>query len=130
MEVVSLEALIRFSDEKMQKVPLFDSEKYFCDLYCLRLGQDQRVHAHAESDKIYVVVRGSGLFHIGGEAILIVGAVHKEREGVSPGVVHAGHRLESFLAGQGVVSASSRAGHGGRFGRGGKCGSHLRILGA
>ena len=67
MEVVNLESLAGFSDEKMQKIPLFDSEKYFCDLYCLRPGQDQRVHTHKESDKIYVVVRGSGLFHIGGE---------------------------------------------------------------
>ncbi|HZI50239.1 MAG TPA: cupin domain-containing protein [Terriglobia bacterium] len=67
MEVVNLESLVVFSDEKMQKIPLFDSARYFCDLYCLRPGQDQRVHTHAESDKIYVVVRGSGLFHIGGE---------------------------------------------------------------
>jgi len=67
MEVISLESLVRFSDEKMQKVPLFDSEKYFCDLYCLRPGQDQRIHTHSESDKIYLVVKGSGLFHIGGE---------------------------------------------------------------
>lgn len=67
MEIVDLEALARFSADKMQKVPLFDSEKYFCDLYCLRPGQDQRVHTHQESDKIYVVVRGAGTFHIGGE---------------------------------------------------------------
>ena len=67
MEVVNFESLVRFSDEKMQKIPLFDSEKYFCDLYCLRPGQDQRVHTHPESDKIYVVLRGSGSFHIGGE---------------------------------------------------------------
>jgi quercetin dioxygenase-like cupin family protein len=67
MEVITLESLVRFSDEKMQKVPLFDSEKYFCDLYCLRPGQDQRIHTHSESDKIYLVVNGSGLFHIGGE---------------------------------------------------------------
>ena len=67
MEVVNFESLVRFADEKMQKVPLFDSEKYFCDLYCLRPGQDQRIHTHSESDKIYLVVRGSGLFHIGGE---------------------------------------------------------------
>ena len=51
----------------MQKIPLFDSPKYFCDLYCLKPGQDQRVHSHADSDKIYVVVRGKGLFHIAGE---------------------------------------------------------------
>jgi mannose-6-phosphate isomerase-like protein (cupin superfamily) len=67
MEVVNFESLVRFSDEKMHKIPLFDSGNYFCDLYCLTPGQDQRVHTHAESDKIYVVVRGSGSFHIGGE---------------------------------------------------------------
>ena len=67
MQVLNLESLVRFSGDKMQKVPLFDSEKYFCDLYCLKPGQDQRVHTHEESDKIYVVIRGTGLFHIGGE---------------------------------------------------------------
>jgi mannose-6-phosphate isomerase-like protein (cupin superfamily) len=67
MEVVDLESLVRFSDGKMLKLPVFDSEKYFCDLYCLRPGQDQRVHTHQESDKIYVVLRGKGSFHIGGE---------------------------------------------------------------
>ena len=67
METRRLDSLVRFSDEKMQKIPLFDSSKYFCDLYCLKPGQDQRVHSHAESDKIYVVLRGEGLFHIAGE---------------------------------------------------------------
>ena len=67
MEVRNLEELVRFSDEKMQKLPLFESAKYFCDLYCLRPGQDQRVHSHAESDKIYLVLRGRGVFHIAGE---------------------------------------------------------------
>jgi len=67
MEVRRIEDLIRFSDEKMQKVQLFDSTKYFCDLYCLKSGQDQRIHSHAESDKIYLVLRGKGRFHIAGE---------------------------------------------------------------
>jgi quercetin dioxygenase-like cupin family protein len=67
MEVRSIGDLVRFSDDKMQKVPLFDSAKYFCDLYCLKPGQDQRVHSHADSDKIYFVLRGKGLFHIAGE---------------------------------------------------------------
>ena len=67
MEVRRLQDLIRFSDDKMQKLPVFDSTKYFCDLYCLRPGQDQRIHSHAESDKIYVVLRGKGSFHIAGE---------------------------------------------------------------
>ena len=67
METQNIDELIRFSEDKMQKIPLFDSEKYFCDIYCLRPGQDQRIHSHAESDKIYIVLRGSGLFHIAGE---------------------------------------------------------------
>jgi quercetin dioxygenase-like cupin family protein len=67
MEVRTFRDLIRFSDEKMQKLPVFDSPKYFCDLYCLKTGQDQRIHSHAESDKIYVVLRGKGSFHIAGE---------------------------------------------------------------
>ena len=67
MEVRKIDDLIRFSDEKMQKLPVFESPKYFCDLYCLKPGQDQRIHAHAESDKIYFVLKGRGVFHIAGE---------------------------------------------------------------
>ena len=51
----------------MQKISLFDSAKYFCDLYCLKPGQDQRIHSHAESDKIYFVLQGKGSFCIAGE---------------------------------------------------------------
>jgi mannose-6-phosphate isomerase-like protein (cupin superfamily) len=93
MEIVDFESLVRFADEKMQKVPLFDSEKYFCDLYCLRPGQDQRVHSHSESDKIYVVVRGSGSFHIGGEEReLNSGQAVIARPGEAHGVRNAGEQ--------------------------------------
>jgi quercetin dioxygenase-like cupin family protein len=67
MELRTVADLVRFSDEKMQKIPLFDSPRYFCDLYCLQSGQDQRVHSHRDSDKIYFVLRGKGWFRIGGE---------------------------------------------------------------
>jgi mannose-6-phosphate isomerase-like protein (cupin superfamily) len=67
MEVMRVDDLVRFSVEKMQKLPVFESPKYFCDLYCLKSGQDQRIHTHAESDKIYFVLRGRGMFHIAGE---------------------------------------------------------------
>ena len=67
METRNVDDLIRFSQEKMQKIPLFDSKNYFCDLYCLRPGQDQRIHNHPESDKIYFVLRGEGVFHVAGE---------------------------------------------------------------
>jgi quercetin dioxygenase-like cupin family protein len=67
MEIRNVHDLVRFSDEKMQKIPLFDSPRYFCDLYCLSTGQEQRIHSHEESDKIYFVLRGEGSFHIAGE---------------------------------------------------------------
>jgi quercetin dioxygenase-like cupin family protein len=91
MELVNLESLVRFSDEKMQKAPLFESEKYFCDLYCLKPGQDQRIHTHEGSDKIYVVMRGAGLFHIAGEErVLETGQAVVARPGEAHGVKNDG----------------------------------------
>ncbi len=58
---------ISFSDGKMKKNSLFDSGRMFYDVYCLLPGQSQKVHAHDDSDKVYYVVEGSGLFTVGGE---------------------------------------------------------------
>ncbi len=79
------EAARRFDAGKMQKVALFASERFLLDLYCLEPGQSQRPHAHDGSDKVYLVVQGTGSFRIGeeqarlsaGEAVL-----------ASPGEVH------------------------------------------
>ena len=49
----------RFADEKMQKVNLFETERMFCDIYCLQPGQAQKVHAHAGADKVYFVLQGT-----------------------------------------------------------------------
>jgi quercetin dioxygenase-like cupin family protein len=57
----------RFAAEKMQKVVLFDSERCFCDLYCLAPGQSQRVHSHAGSDKVYYVLSGRATIQVGDE---------------------------------------------------------------
>lgn len=67
MDVRDVRETMRFSAERMQKIPLFDSPKYFFDLYCLKPGQEQRIHNHAESDKIYFVLEGSGRFHVAGQ---------------------------------------------------------------
>ena len=71
MNYVNLNDNRRFSDEKMQKVPVFDSSKMFFDQYCLRSGQSQRVHTHDAEDKIYVVLEGEAMFDIGGEQELL-----------------------------------------------------------
>lgn len=67
MEAQNILDLIQFADGKMQKIPVFESSRYFFDIYCLKPGQEQRVHTHPESDKIYVVLRGRAVFHIAGE---------------------------------------------------------------
>jgi mannose-6-phosphate isomerase-like protein (cupin superfamily) len=58
---------ISFSEEKMRKNALFDSPNLFYDAYCLLPGQSQKVHAHEDSDKVYLVVSGAGTFTVGEE---------------------------------------------------------------
>jgi len=58
---------IRFAAEKMQKVNLFESRNFFCDVYGLEPGQEQRPHSHSDADKIYYVISGSGTFVVGDE---------------------------------------------------------------
>jgi len=58
---------MQFSAEKMKKNGIFETERFFCDLYCFEPGQTQPAHTHEGSDKVYYVVRGKGLFQVGGE---------------------------------------------------------------
>jgi quercetin dioxygenase-like cupin family protein len=68
MDIRHVESCKVFSTEKMNKVNLFETDRMFCDLYCFEPGQQQRVHAHDGSDKVYYVLEGCGTFHIGGES--------------------------------------------------------------
>ena len=54
-----------FSDEKMRKVNLFNSPRMFCDVYCLKPGQFQKDHDHADNDKVYHVLTGTPTVRIG-----------------------------------------------------------------
>ena len=58
---------ISFSEEKMKKNALFESPHLFYDLYCLLPGQQQKIHAHEDSDKVYYVLEGTGHFTVGDE---------------------------------------------------------------
>jgi hypothetical protein len=58
VEIRDLKKLARFSEEKLLKIPVFQSEKMFFDLYALLPGQAQKAHAHAGSDKVYYVLEG------------------------------------------------------------------------
>lgn len=60
-------AAAQFAPEKMQKINLYETPNFFCDVYCLEPGQEQKPHAHDEADKIYHVLDGRGTFLVGTE---------------------------------------------------------------
>lgn len=72
MDFKDVFAMRRFEPEKMQKINLFETRNFFCDLYCLEPGQEQKVHAHKDEDKIYYVLEGSGSFVVGEETQALV----------------------------------------------------------
>jgi quercetin dioxygenase-like cupin family protein len=87
METVLLSSLNRFDKAKMQKVPIFSTERLFYDLYCLLPGQFQKVHSHVKEDKIYLVLEGEATFEIGGKnGTLGNGEAVIARAGISHGV--------------------------------------------
>lgn len=49
------------------KVELWRGERMFAGLNCFLSGQAQALHAHTGADKVYVVLRGTGLFEVGTE---------------------------------------------------------------
>jgi quercetin dioxygenase-like cupin family protein len=57
----------RFDASKMQKLSLFETERFFCDVYCLLPGQEQKLHAHEGSDKVYAVIEGTVEVSVGAE---------------------------------------------------------------
>ena len=57
MDVVDL-SVRRFAADKLQKLNLFETPRFFADIYCLEPNQEQAAHAHQGSDKVYVVLEG------------------------------------------------------------------------
>ena len=50
MKVVTLSDYQQFSQEKMKKNNMFQTERFFCDVYCFEPGQEQKGHVHGEQD--------------------------------------------------------------------------------
>ena len=67
MKVVTLEEFKQFSEEKMKKNNLFQTPRFFCDVYGFEPGQVQKGHVHEDQDKLYIVLEGQGTFQVGGE---------------------------------------------------------------
>jgi mannose-6-phosphate isomerase-like protein (cupin superfamily) len=87
MEYVTLVAQRSFLSEKMQKIPLFNSDKMVIDQYCLQPGQMQKVHSHYAEDKVYVVLQGEAMVEIDDERELLTeGMAVIARAGLAHGI--------------------------------------------
>jgi mannose-6-phosphate isomerase-like protein (cupin superfamily) len=67
MTVINIADYQRFSAEKMKKNNLFQTARFFCDIYCFEPGQEQKGHVHGTQDKVYLVLEGKGTFRVGNE---------------------------------------------------------------
>lgn len=67
MKVIKISDYQQFSSEKMKKSNIFETSRFFCDVYCFEPGQEQKGHIHGEQDKIYLVLEGQGTFQVGSE---------------------------------------------------------------
>ncbi len=61
----------RFDAARMQKLNLFQTDRFFCDVYCLLPDQAQKLHAHADADKVYVVLEGTVRAEIGEDVVTL-----------------------------------------------------------
>ena len=91
MDVIDIADKVKFSAEKMQKIGLFSTDDALVDVYCIRPGQQQKVHSHADFDKVYYVIEGKATVQIGGEVCAVgPGHVALARRGSDHGVRNDG----------------------------------------
>jgi quercetin dioxygenase-like cupin family protein len=57
----------QFDPSKMQKLNLFETPRFFLDVYCLEPGQAQKPHRHEGADKVYAVLEGEIVARVGDE---------------------------------------------------------------
>jgi mannose-6-phosphate isomerase-like protein (cupin superfamily) len=82
----------------MQKLNLFETPRFFCDVYCLLPGQAQTPHAHADADKIYLVLEGTAVATIDDEPVtLAAGDCVLAPAGSAHGVSNPGPSPASLL---------------------------------
>lgn len=99
MKVITLKDHQQFSSDKMKKNNLFQTERFFCDVYCLEPGQEQKGHVHGHQDKVYFVLEGQGMFQVGaGRQVLEAGQGTLAPAGEEHGVKnHTSKRLSLLV---------------------------------
>lgn len=86
--------------DKFFKTTLFRGDALLLGLNCLEPGQTQPAHDHADQDKFYYVMEGTGRFQVG-EAFVVAGPgeVVWAPAGVVHGVANEGDSRLSLLVG-------------------------------
>jgi mannose-6-phosphate isomerase-like protein (cupin superfamily) len=99
MKVINLSDYQQFAAEKMKKNNIFQTSRFFCDIYCFEPGQEQKGHVHGEQDKVYLVLEGQGRFKVGTEeCVLEPGQGTMAPAGEEHGVVnHTSGRLKVLV---------------------------------
>ncbi len=88
----------RFDGAKMQKISLFETSRFFCDVYCLEPGQAQKPHKHDAADKVYAVLEGRVVARVGDETAAVgIGEVVLAPAGLDHGVENPGPERAAVL---------------------------------
>ena len=84
--------------EKFYKSTIWQGEHMMVGLNCLEPGQVQKIHAHADADKLYYVLEGRASFTIGDEHHdVAAGMVAVAPAGIPHGVTNHGEQRLSLL---------------------------------
>src|SRR5437016_2003487 len=65
MFVQRVSSLAKFTPEKMGKTTIAQGEFLFAGLNSFEPGQEHAPHAHANQDKLYLILEGSGMVQVG-----------------------------------------------------------------
>jgi mannose-6-phosphate isomerase-like protein (cupin superfamily) len=69
MNLKNLSSFQTLSPEKLTKHNVFETKRFFLDVYCVNPGQGQMSHVHPEADKVYIVLDGSCRVTVGSESV-------------------------------------------------------------
>jgi quercetin dioxygenase-like cupin family protein len=83
----------------MKKNNIFQTPRFFCDVYCFEPAQEQKGHVHSDQDKVYLVLEGQGTFQVGKEErVLTAGQGTMAPAGEEHGVLnHTNARLKVLV---------------------------------
>lgn len=69
MPIKKITELSTITGEDLNKINLFETRRFFLDVYVLRAGQEQKPHTHEENDKVYFVLSGDVRF-VDGDSVV------------------------------------------------------------